>query len=103
MSAPSAARLWYKVTLRRSTIGLPETTKVQVKRMGLTRMQKSMVMPATATNAASLLKIKELIEVENVTLPTGVRPKVALKNLHAARKPFAGFAITGNALQKSWQ
>ncbi|ORZ40209.1 putative ribosomal protein, partial [Catenaria anguillulae PL171] len=96
----TAASLFYKVTLRRSTIGLPETTRKYAKVMGLTRLHKSVLLPVKPDTAGNILKIKELVEVENVALPRGLSPKQAIKNLNAARKPHPGYSVIGNAMQK---
>ncbi|KAI9178877.1 hypothetical protein H9P43_005539 [Blastocladiella emersonii ATCC 22665] len=99
----SATQLFYRVTLQRSTIGLPEKTKAYARAMGLTRLHKSVLLPVSPNSAGNILELKELVAVENVAVPKGLSPKQAIKNLNAARKPFDGFKVVGDAIKaKPW-
>jgi ribosomal protein L30/L7E len=93
---------FYRVTLRRSTIGLPEIYRKHTKSLGLGRLQSVSVVPATPRYAGLILKLKELVQVENVIVPKGVTPKQALKNELSARKPFNGFQIVATQFQPKW-
>ncbi|KAJ1498786.1 39S ribosomal protein L33, mitochondrial [Coelomomyces lativittatus] len=93
---------YFRVTLHRSTIGLSQKTRLIVKSLKLGKRMTTSYLPQTPAIAGSILKIKELVQVENVILEKGVTPKLALRNEKLARKPFLGYEVIGNALQKNW-
>ncbi|KAJ3361642.1 hypothetical protein GGF32_007110 [Allomyces javanicus] len=101
-AAAKGAKPFFRVTLVRSTIGLPAKTRQYAKSLHLTKLHRPVLMPATASSAGNLLKLKELIKVENVALPRGVSPQRALYNEKQARKPFDGFRVVGSAVPKMW-
>ncbi|KNE54343.1 ribosomal protein L30 [Allomyces macrogynus ATCC 38327] len=101
-AAANGTKPFFRVTLVRSTIGLPAKTRQYAKSLHLTKMHRPVLMPATASSAGNLLKLKELIKVENVALPRGVSPLRALYNEKQARKPFDGFRVVGSAVPKTW-
>ncbi|GAB00015.1 uncharacterized protein L969DRAFT_53712 [Mixia osmundae IAM 14324] len=82
MAAPQAAQEpMFKVTLTRSPIGLPERTKLSLKTLGLKKRMQTVYKPHRPEFAGMILKVKELVTVENVTAKD------------VPRKPAAGFEI----------
>ncbi|GBB84256.1 hypothetical protein RclHR1_10890003 [Rhizophagus clarus] len=57
---------FYKITLRRSTIGLPLKLRKVVRALGLRRLQQSVYHSQTAYIAGMILKVKEILQVNNV-------------------------------------
>ncbi|CAG8457984.1 2952_t:CDS:1 [Ambispora leptoticha] len=64
---PNAGDGYFKITLRRSTIGLPEKIRRIVKALGLKRLHNTVYREQRPIIAGMILKIKELVEVENVS------------------------------------
>ncbi|KAL1923393.1 mitochondrial 54S ribosomal protein uL30m [Calcarisporiella thermophila] len=64
-TTPSKNHL-YKITLIRSPIGLPEKTRNVTRALGFYRLKQTVYKPQTPTYAGMILKIKELVRVENV-------------------------------------
>lgn len=56
----------YRITLRRSGIGLPEKTNRTLMAMGLKKRLQSIYRPIGPDVAGSILAVKELVHVENV-------------------------------------
>ncbi|AJS85283.1 BPK_HP2_G0041380.mRNA.1.CDS.1 [Saccharomyces cerevisiae] len=56
--------VFYKVTLRRSLIGVPHTTKSIVKSLGLGKRGSIVYKKVNPAIAGSLAKVKELVKVE---------------------------------------
>jgi ribosomal protein L30 len=89
-SARSAAE-YYKITLKRSSIGLPKDVRAASKTLGLVRLQQTSYKPVNASNAGLILKIKELVQVELVD-------KIPTKQELDVKKPARGFSVIGNKL-----
>ncbi|PWN94227.1 hypothetical protein FA10DRAFT_225521 [Acaromyces ingoldii] len=56
----------YRITLRRSAIGLPEKTTKILKALGLRKRLQSVYRPQRGDMAGAILAVKELVHVENV-------------------------------------
>ncbi|CAD6884532.1 unnamed protein product [Tilletia caries] len=56
----------YRITLRRSAIGLPEHRTLVLESLGLKKRLSSVYMRQDPTAAGKILKIKELVAVQNV-------------------------------------
>ena len=56
----------YRITLRRSAIGMPSHTKKVLESMGLRKRLQSVYRPKRADIAGMVLAVKELVHVENV-------------------------------------
>lgn len=56
----------YRVTLRRSAIGLPERVGRIIAAMGLGKRLSSVYLPQNSSVAGSILAVKELVHVDNV-------------------------------------
>ncbi|CAG8445479.1 7548_t:CDS:1 [Diversispora eburnea] len=57
---------FFKITLRRSTIGMPRKLRAVVKALGLKRLSQTIYHAHTPIIAGMILKVKELLEVSNV-------------------------------------
>ncbi|KAI9308233.1 hypothetical protein BJ944DRAFT_260655 [Cunninghamella echinulata] len=82
---------YYKITLKRSTIGLSKDYKAAAHTLGLYRLQQTTYQPVNASTAGSILKLKELVQVENVD-------KIPTKEDIRASKPDRGYKIIGSKI-----
>ena len=64
----------YRVTLRRSAIGLPKQTGRVLESLGLHKRLQSVYQPQNPATAGAILAVKELVHVENVR---ALSPEVA--------------------------
>ncbi|KAI8052618.1 uncharacterized protein B0P05DRAFT_562179 [Gilbertella persicaria] len=82
---------YYKITLKRSTIGLPQDVRAASKTLGLFRLHQTSYKPVNASTAGLILKLKELVQVQVVDhIPT----KEELK----AAKPARGYTVVGSKI-----
>ncbi|CCC68110.1 hypothetical protein NCAS_0B00260 [Naumovozyma castellii] len=56
--------VYYKITLARSVIGLPQATRDIVKTLGLGKRGSVIYRQVTPAIAGSMIKVKEIIDVE---------------------------------------
>ncbi|GAP91023.1 putative ribosomal protein L30 [Rosellinia necatrix] len=78
---------FFRITLHRSAIGLPKRTRGVLAALGLRKRCQTVFHPVTPDSAGMILKVKELVVVEEV-------PKaLTTKELRAERKPDPGFWI----------
>ncbi|KAK7744420.1 39S ribosomal protein L33, mitochondrial [Diatrype stigma] len=82
-----AAPSYFRVTLRRSAIGLPERTRGVLKALGLRRREQSVYHPVSPDFAGMILKVKELVEVEEADRA------LTSREMRDARKPDPGFWV----------
>ena len=78
---------WFRITLHRSGIGLPERTNGVLKALGLRKRSSVVFHPVEAQFAGMIMKVKELVTVEVVDRPM---TKWEVKN---ERRPDPGFYI----------
>ncbi|KAI9025993.1 hypothetical protein CLU79DRAFT_744096 [Phycomyces nitens] len=85
-SAPAAN--YFKVTLKRSTIGLSDDFRAATLTLGLVRLHQTTYQPVNPSTAGLILKLKELVKVEHVaSIPTPEEIKAA--------KPPRGYKVVG--------
>ncbi|ORX44580.1 hypothetical protein DM01DRAFT_1312346 [Hesseltinella vesiculosa] len=90
-SATSSASKYYKITLRRSPIGLSKDHRASAQTLGLFKLHQTSYQPANASTAGTILKLKELLQVENVdSIPT--------KEQLQANKPDRGYQVIGKKI-----
>ncbi|KAF9650177.1 hypothetical protein BDM02DRAFT_3154951 [Thelephora ganbajun] len=82
----------YKITLRRSAIALPESFKATLVSLGIHRRMQTVYHPHTPECAGKILKVKELVEVENVPA-AAVRTKTEQRR---ERKASKGYRVIGS-------
>ncbi|CEI69546.1 hypothetical protein ACHAPO_002371 [Fusarium lateritium] len=78
---------FFRITLHRSAIGLPERTRGVLAALGLRRRMQTVFHPVHPQFAGMILKVKELVRVEEVDRVLSKR------EVKAARTPDAGFYI----------
>lgn len=84
---------YFRITLHRSAIGLPERTRGVLAALGLHRRCQTVFHPAEPQFAGMIMKVKELVRVEEV----GRRLSAA--ELRAERTPDRGFWVERRAGQ----
>ena len=78
---------YFRITLTRSGIGLPERVQGVLHALGLSRRMKTVFFPVSPQVAGQIMKVKELVEGQEVDRPLS---KFELK---AERKPDHGFYL----------
>lgn len=84
-SAANTDTTHYRITLRRSAIGLPSHTKKVLESLGLRKRLQSIYRPKRADIAGMLLAVKELIHVENVKRLDGGLEAAAMRMAEQVR------------------
>jgi large subunit ribosomal protein L30 len=84
---------FFKITLHRSAIGLPERTRGVLMALGLRRRCQTVFHPVSPQFAGMIMKVKELVKVEEVAKALS---KAEMKDL---RRPPPGFYIERRASQ----
>ncbi|KAI6155420.1 hypothetical protein BKA82DRAFT_193175 [Pisolithus tinctorius] len=88
-------RTHFKITLRRSAIGLGEKKKETLVSLGLHRRMQTVYHPHTPEAGGKILKVKELVEVENVPA-SAVRTQ---EQQRQERKASRGYAVAGSRMR----
>ena len=78
---------FFRITLHRSAIGLPERTHGVLAALGLRRRSQTVFHPVSPQFAGMIMKVKELVRVEEVDRALS---KAELKD---ERRPDPGFYI----------
>ncbi|KAK0706376.1 ribosomal protein L30p/L7e-domain-containing protein [Lasiosphaeria miniovina] len=78
---------WFRITLHRSAIGLPKRTRGVLMALGLRRRNQTVFHPVEAQFAGMILKVKELVLVDEVAAP------LTPAEVKAERTPDAGFYV----------
>jgi large subunit ribosomal protein L30 len=78
---------YFRITLLRSGIGLPKRTQGVLKALGLRRRMKTVFYPVTPEVAGQIMRVKELVAVEEVDKP------MTKEELREERRPEPGFYI----------
>lgn len=87
----------YRITLVRSAIALPKRSKATLVSLGIHRRMQTVYHPHNPINAGKILRVKELVTVENVPA-SAVRTKTEQRK---ERRPGRGFVVTGSKLGES--
>ncbi|KAI0830410.1 ribosomal protein L30, ferredoxin-like fold domain-containing protein [Hypoxylon sp. FL0890] len=78
---------FFRITLHRSAIGLPQRTRGVLAALGLRKRSQTVFHPVSPQFAGMLLKVKELVKVEEV------ERALSPKEMREERKPEPGFWI----------
>ncbi|KAK3490595.1 uncharacterized protein B0T23DRAFT_319199 [Neurospora hispaniola] len=78
---------FFRITLHRSAIGLPKRTHGVLAALGLRRRNQTVFHPVEPQFAGMLMKVKELVRVEEVP------HRLTKRELKDERKPDAGFVV----------
>ncbi|KAK4152766.1 hypothetical protein C8A00DRAFT_15982 [Chaetomidium leptoderma] len=76
---------FFRITLHRSAIGLPKRTRGVLAALGLHRRGQLVFHPVSAQFAGMIMKVKELVIVEEVDRA------LTKREVHDSRKPDPGF------------
>lgn len=90
-TAAAAAPSYFRITLHRSAIGLPERTRGVLAALGLHRRCQTVFHPAEPQFAGMIMKVKELVRVEEVGR------RLSATELRAERTPDRGFWVERRA------
>lgn len=82
---------YFRVTLHRSAIGLPERTRGVLAALGLRRRMQTVFHPVEPQFAGMILKVKELVRVQEVEKP------LSKGQVKQARTPERGFYVERRA------
>ncbi|KAG8799125.1 hypothetical protein FRC18_008386 [Serendipita sp. 400] len=85
----------YKITLHRSAIGLPKRYKDTLISLGIRRRGGIVFHEHCPSIAGKILRVKELVKVENVTSDQVKTPR----EIHQSRQPVRGYVIK----KKFWE
>lgn len=87
---PSSSKpTYFKITQHRSAIGLPKRYKDTLVSLGLRRRLQTVFLPHSAPAAGKILRVKELVKVENVA-EADVKTK---REMRAERKAVRGYYV----------
>jgi large subunit ribosomal protein L30 len=78
---------FFRVTLKRSGIGMPETLRGTLAALGLHRRGQTAFHDVNRSSAAQIFMVKELVDVEEVD------SKMTKYEMKLARRPDAGFWV----------
>lgn len=78
---------FFRITLHRSAIGLPQRTRDVLAALGLHKRGRTVFHPVHPQFAGMIMKVKELVKVEEVDY------KPSLKELRDSRRPDPGFWV----------
>jgi len=78
---------YFRITLMRSGIVLPKRTQGVLKALGLRQRMKTVFYPVTPEVAGQIMKVKELVHVQEVEKP------LSKAELRQERRPDPGFYV----------
>ncbi|KAG5921141.1 hypothetical protein E4U42_005961 [Claviceps africana] len=78
---------YFRITLQRSAIGLPLRTRGVLAALGLRKRMQTVFRPVEPQFAGMIMKVKELVRVEEV------ERRLGREEVRAERKPDCGFYI----------
>ena len=78
---------FFKITLVRSSIGLPRKTQGVLQALGLRKRMRTVFHPVTPDIAGQIMRVKELVAVSEVDRA------LTQKELKALRKPDPGYYV----------
>ncbi|OAA46338.1 Ribosomal protein L30, bacterial-type [Metarhizium rileyi] len=78
---------FFRITLHRSAIGLPERTRGVLAALGLRKRMQTVFHPVEPQFAGMIFKVKELVRVEQV------QSRSSAAEVRRARTPDAGFYV----------
>jgi len=78
---------FFRITLLRSAIGLPQKTRGVLQALGLTRRQQTVFYPVSPDVAGQIMRVKELVAVSEVA------DRMTRAELRQARRPDPGYFV----------
>jgi large subunit ribosomal protein L30 len=88
-SASSQHNTHFRITLRRSAIGLPKSSKRTLEALGIHRKGATVFQAHSPEAAGKILRVKELVEVQNVPADA-VKTKTEMR---VERKAVRGYRV----------
>ncbi|CAD6442405.1 078422c7-2b3e-4ba3-9768-a273e809c04c-CDS [Sclerotinia trifoliorum] len=92
-SPPPTPTSYFRITLARSAIGLPKKSSRVLKFLGLHKRTASVYHPVSSDIAGQIMKVKELVTVEET------KERMSKRQERERRRPEAGFFVE-RALQE---
>jgi large subunit ribosomal protein L30 len=93
---PSMPPTFFRITLLRSGIGLPLKINGALKALGLTKRMRTVYVPVSRDTAGMIMKVKELVDVQEVT------EEKSKRQLKEERRPEAGFYVEKSSKGELW-
>lgn len=84
MATPTS---FFRITLHRSAIGMPQRTRDVLAALGLHKRGKTVFHPVHPQFAGMIMRVKELVKVEEV------EKRLTAKEMKDARRPDPGFWV----------
>jgi len=78
---------YFRITLMRSAIGLPQKVTGVLKALGLKKRMATVFHPVSLDVAGQIMKVKELVSVQEVDRP------LTKQEVHLQRKPDCGYYV----------
>lgn len=78
---------FFRITLHRSAIGLPKSTRAVLEALGLRRRTQTVFKPVSPQFAGMIMKVKELVRVEEVD------HALTREQMKEERRPPPGFYV----------
>ncbi|KAF8596572.1 hypothetical protein BDV93DRAFT_500384 [Ceratobasidium sp. AG-I] len=88
-STPTQSPTHFRITLRRSAIGLPKSSKRTLEALGIHRRGATVFQSHSPEAAGKILRVKELVEVKNVPA-SEVKTKTEMRH---ERKAVRGYSV----------
>lgn len=85
---------YFRITLMRSGIGLTKKTQGVLHALGLRKRMKTVFHPVTSEVAGQIMKVKELVAVQEVEMPK------TIQELRAERRPDPGYYVEKTAYEE---
>ncbi|KAF1963128.1 hypothetical protein CC80DRAFT_106119 [Byssothecium circinans] len=86
---------FFRITLMRSGIGMPQKTQGVLKALGLRKRMTTVYHPVTQSVAGQIMRIKELVDVKEV-------PHAVTKpQMRAARRPDPGYFVEKRGVEEA--
>ncbi|KAF2258747.1 50S ribosomal protein-like protein L30 [Lojkania enalia] len=82
---------YFRITLLRSSIGLPRKTTATLHALGLRKRMATKYLPITPSIAGQIMRIKELVDVKEVD------EAMTKQQIRDARRPDPGFYVEKRA------
>jgi large subunit ribosomal protein L30 len=86
-NARQSAMSYFRITLLRSSIGLPKQASGVLKALGLRKRMKTVYHPVSQQVAGQIFAVKELVDVQEVD------QKFSSEELKELRRPDSGFYV----------
>jgi len=91
VTAATAAKRYFRITLLRSAIGLPKPLNGVLAALGLRKRMRTVYHPVSPTVAGQIFAVKELVDVQEV------EQRLSKPEMRELRKPESGFWVERKA------